>query len=56
MHAAYYLAVGVAFVELFLLGVFLGAVSRERLLALGPAAVLAGVIALVSACCSAGVC
>src|SRR5450756_1275333 len=31
MHAAYFAAVGVGLVELFFLGVFLGAISRERL-------------------------
>ena len=47
MHTAYYLAVLVAFVELFLLGVFLGAVSRERLWLSGLRLTIAGVIALV---------
>ncbi|MEZ5126445.1 MAG: hypothetical protein R2826_09385 [Thermoleophilia bacterium] len=47
MTAAYYLAVIVAFVELFLLGVFLGAVSRERLWLSGIRLMLAGVVALV---------
>jgi len=46
MHAAFYLAGGVAFVELFLLGVFLGKVSRERLWFAGVKLVLAGVVAL----------
>lgn len=47
MPVAYYLAVAVAFVELFLLGAFLGAVSRERLWVSGLRLTLAGVIALV---------
>ena len=46
MHAAFYLAGGIAFVELFLLGVFLGKVSRERLWFAGVKLVLAGVVAL----------
>jgi len=46
MHAAFYVAGGVAFVELFLLGVFLGKVSRERLWFAGVKLVLAGVVAL----------
>lgn len=47
MDAAYYIAVAVAFVELFLLGVFLGAISRERLWISGLRLMLAGIIALV---------
>jgi predicted membrane protein (TIGR00267 family) len=47
MHGAYYAAVVVALVELFLLGVFLGAVSRERLWLSGLRLTFAGVIALV---------
>lgn len=47
MHAAYFAAVGVGLVELFFLGVFLGAVSRERLWLSGLRLVTAGVIALV---------
>ena len=46
MSGAYYAAVGVGLVELFLLGAFLGAVSRERLWVYGLRLVLAGVIAL----------
>jgi predicted membrane protein (TIGR00267 family) len=46
MHAAFYAAGAVAFVELFLLGVFLGKVSRERLWFAGVKLVLAGVVAL----------
>ena len=46
MHAAFYVAGAVAFVELFLLGVFLGKVSRERLWLAGVKLVLAGVVAL----------
>lgn len=46
MHAAFYLAGGIAFVELFLLGVFLGKVSRERLWFAGLKLVLAGGVAL----------
>jgi predicted membrane protein (TIGR00267 family) len=47
MHAAYFIAVGVALVELFFLGVFLGAISRERLWLSGLRLAAAGVIALV---------
>ena len=47
MHAAFYIGGAVAFAELFLLGVFLGKVSRERLWFAGVKLVLAGVIALV---------
>ncbi len=46
MHAAYYAAVAVGLVELFFLGVFLGAVSRERLWLSGLRLAFAGVIAL----------
>jgi predicted membrane protein (TIGR00267 family) len=46
MHAAFYAAGAVAFAELFLLGVFLGRVSRERLWYAGVKLVLAGVVAL----------
>lgn len=46
MHAAYYLAVAVGLVELFFLGVFLGAVSRERLWVSGVKLVVAGLIAV----------
>lgn len=47
MHTAYFLAVAVGLVELFFLGVFLGAISRERLWLSGLRLVIAGVIALV---------
>lgn len=47
MHSAYFSAVGVALVELFFLGVFLGAISRERLWLSGLRLTAAGVIALV---------
>ena len=47
MHTAYFLAVAVGLVELFFLGVFLGAISRERLWLSGLRLVVAGVIALV---------
>jgi len=46
MHTAYLLAVGVGLIELFFLGVFLGAISRERLWLSGLRLVLAGFIAL----------
>jgi predicted membrane protein (TIGR00267 family) len=46
IDAAYYVALGIAFTELFLLGVFLGSVSRERLWLSGLRLVVAGVIAL----------
>jgi len=46
MHAAFYIGGAVAFAELFLLGVFLGKVSRERLWFAGVKLVLAGVVAL----------
>jgi predicted membrane protein (TIGR00267 family) len=47
MHTAYFAAVGVGLVELFLLGVFLGAISRERLWLSGLRLAAAGLIALV---------
>jgi predicted membrane protein (TIGR00267 family) len=47
VQAAYFVALGVAFVEIFLLGAFLGAVSRERLWVSGLRLLGAGVIALV---------
>ena len=47
LDAAYLLAIGIAFAELFLLGAFLGTVSRERLWLSGLRLVVAGVIALV---------
>lgn len=46
IHAAYYLAVVAGLVELFLLGVFLGAVSRDRLWLSGIRLVVAGLVAL----------
>ena len=46
MHAAFYIGGAIAFAELFLLGVFLGKVSRERLWFAGVKLVLAGVVAL----------
>jgi predicted membrane protein (TIGR00267 family) len=46
VHTAYYLAVVVGLVELFFLGVFLGAISRDRLWYSGLKLVFAGVIAL----------
>lgn len=46
LHTAFYLGWGVAFVELFLLGMFLGRVSRERLLLSGLRFVAAGAISL----------
>jgi predicted membrane protein (TIGR00267 family) len=47
MHTAYFAAVGVGLVELFFLGVFLGAISRERLWLSGLRLAAAGLIALV---------
>jgi predicted membrane protein (TIGR00267 family) len=46
VHAAYYVGWGVAFVELFLLGAFLGRISRERIVVSGLKLVLAGGISL----------
>jgi len=46
MHTAYFAAVCVGLVELFFLGVFLGAISRERLWLSGLRLAAAGVIAL----------
>jgi len=46
MRLAFYVAGGLAFLELFLLGVFLGRISRERLWWAGIKLVLAGVVAL----------
>jgi predicted membrane protein (TIGR00267 family) len=46
VHAAYFFSGGIAFVELFLLGLFLGRVSRERLLYSGVKLVAAGLVAL----------
>ena len=47
MHTAYLVAVGIGLIELFLLGMFLGAISRERLWLSGLRLAFAGVIALV---------
>ncbi len=47
MHTAYFAAVVVGLVELFFLGVFLGAISRERLWLSGLRLAFAGIIALV---------
>ncbi|MCX6371493.1 MAG: hypothetical protein NTX16_00175 [Actinobacteria bacterium] len=47
MHTAYFAAVAVGLVELFFLGVFLGAISRERLWLSGLRLAAAGVIALI---------
>jgi len=47
MHTAYFVAVAVGLIELFCLGVFLGAISRERLWLSGLRLAFAGVIALV---------
>jgi len=46
VHTAFYAGGVIAFVELFLLGMFLGRVSRERLFFSGLKLVLAGVISL----------
>jgi len=46
LHEAFLAGGGIAFVELFLLGVFLGRVSRDRLWLAGIKLVLAGVVAL----------
>ena len=46
IHAAYVVGVVVAFVELFLLGLFLGRVSRQRLIWSGVKLALAGVLCL----------
>jgi len=47
IRAAYFTAGGIAFVELFLLGMFLGRIARERLWLAGVKLVLAGAVALV---------
>ena len=47
MHTAYFLAVATGLVELFFLGMFLGAISRERLWLSGLRLAVAGLIALV---------
>jgi predicted membrane protein (TIGR00267 family) len=46
VHNAYFVAVGIAFVELFLLGVFLGRISRQRLIWSGAKLIVAGVVCL----------
>jgi predicted membrane protein (TIGR00267 family) len=46
-HTAYYVGVAIAFVELFALGLFLGRVSRQRLLVSGIKLAFAGVVCLV---------
>jgi predicted membrane protein (TIGR00267 family) len=46
IHAGYYVAAAIAFVELFLLGMFLGRIARERLWFAGVKLVLAGGVAL----------
>ena len=46
IHAAYVVGVVIAFVELFLLGLFLGRVSRQRLIWSGVKLALAGVLCL----------
>jgi predicted membrane protein (TIGR00267 family) len=47
IHSAYYVAGVVAFAELFLLGVFLGRVGRERLWLAGVKLMAAGAVALI---------
>jgi len=46
INTAYFIGWGIAFVELFLLGVFLGHVSRERLIVSGIKLTVAGAISL----------
>jgi predicted membrane protein (TIGR00267 family) len=46
IHSAYYAAGVIAFIELFLLGVFLGSIGRERLWLAGVKLCLAGGVAL----------
>ena len=46
LHAAFYAGGAIVFVELFLLGMFLGRVSRERLVVAGLKLVVAGVVSL----------
>jgi predicted membrane protein (TIGR00267 family) len=46
VHSAYFVSGGIAFVELFLLGMFLGRISRGRLIYSGIKLVLAGLVAL----------
>jgi predicted membrane protein (TIGR00267 family) len=47
LHSAYIAGVAIAFVELFALGIFLGRVSRQRLLWSGMKLAVAGVLCLV---------
>jgi predicted membrane protein (TIGR00267 family) len=47
IRTGYYAGAAVAFVELFLLGAFLGRISRERLWLSGVKLVLAGAVALI---------
>ncbi len=46
MHVAYIVGVAIAFIELFLLGLFLGRVSRQRLVWSGVKLAVAGVLCL----------
>jgi len=46
IHGAYYASMGVALVELFCLGMFLGRISRDRLWLSGVKLMLAGLVAL----------
>jgi predicted membrane protein (TIGR00267 family) len=46
MHGAFYASMGVALVELFALGAFLGRISRDRLWLSGLKLVIAGLVAL----------
>jgi len=46
VHNAYFVAAAIAFIELFLLGVFLGRVSRQRLVWSGVKLIAAGVVCL----------
>lgn len=47
VQIAYYVAVGLSFLIIFLLGVFLGSISKQHKIALGMKMVFAGVIALI---------
>jgi predicted membrane protein (TIGR00267 family) len=46
VHDAYFVSLGIAFVELFFLGVFLGRVSRQRLILSGAKLTGAGIVCL----------
>ena len=46
IHAAYFIGAAIAFAELFLLGMFLGRVSRQRLLVSGAKLAVAGILCL----------